>query len=148
MERMTEEQRKACQEENEQKKYFLRSYRRAAKKEQRILEKIQKLRMDKMFPSVANDGMPHGSSQSGLDAYIEKLSECQEELKAIQLEKAICKGNIEKLIHNLHDENEQKVLRLHYIDGMTWGSIANELIYSERHIHRIHASALNNINMS
>lgn len=70
------------------------------------------------------------------------------ELKAIQLEKAICKSSIEKLIHNLDDENEQKVLRLHYIDGMTWSSIANELIYSERHIHRIHASALKNINMS
>ena len=64
MERMTEEQRRTYQEENEQKKYFLRSYRRAIKKEQRILEKIQKLRMDKMFPSVANDGMPRGSSQS------------------------------------------------------------------------------------
>ena len=148
MERMTEEQRRTYQEENEQKKYFLRSYRRAIKKEQRILEKIQKLRMDKMFPSVTNDGMPRGSSQSGLDAYIEKLSDRQEELKAIQLEKAICKSSIEKLIHNLDDENEQKVLRLHYIDGMTWSSIANELIYSERHIHRIHASALKNINMS
>lgn len=44
MERMTEEQRRTYQEENEQKKYFLRSYRRAIKKEQRILEKIQKLR--------------------------------------------------------------------------------------------------------
>lgn len=148
MERMTEEQRKAYQEENEQKKDFLKSYRRAARKEQRILEKIQELRMNKMFPSVANDGMPHGSSQSGLDAYIEKLSERQAELKAIQLEKAICKSDIEKLIYNLHNENEQIVLRLHYIDGMTWSNIADELNYSERHIHRIHASALKNINMS
>lgn len=148
MDHMTEEQKKAFQEENEEKKNFLNSYKRAAKKEKRILEKIQELRMNKMFPSMINDGMPHGSSQAGLEEYIEKLSECQEELKEIRLEKDVCKRKIERQIFRLKDENEQKVLRLHYLNNMTWESVADEMIYSERHIHRIHASALKNLNMS
>lgn len=148
MDYMTEEQKKTFQEENEQKKNFLNSYKRAIKKEKRILEKIQELRMNKMFPSVINDGMPHGSSQAGLEEYIEKLSECQEELKETCLEKAVCKRKIEKQIFQLKDENEQQVLKLHYLDNVTWGNIADEMIYSERHIHRIHASALKNLNMS
>lgn len=148
MDHMTEEQKKAFQEENEQKKNFLNSYKRAIKKEKRILEKIQELRMNKMFPSVVNDGMPHGSDQAGLEEYIEKLLECQEELKETRLEKAMCKRKIERQIFQLKDENEQQVLKLHYLDNMTWGNIADEMIYSERHIHRIHASALKNLNMS
>lgn len=51
------------QEENEQKKEYLKSYRRAIKREQDILDEIQRLRLDKMFPSVLNDGMPHGSNE-------------------------------------------------------------------------------------
>ena len=53
----------SIQEENEQKKEYLRSYRKALRREERILDEIQELRMNKMFPSVANDGMPRGSEQ-------------------------------------------------------------------------------------
>ena len=49
--------------ENEKKKTYLKSYRESVKREQEILEEIQRLRMDKMFPSVANDGMPKGGTQ-------------------------------------------------------------------------------------
>lgn len=54
------------QKENEEKKEYLRSYRRAVKREKDILDEIQRLRTDKMFPFVVNDGMPRGSSQSDL----------------------------------------------------------------------------------
>lgn len=52
------------QEENEKKKEYLKSYQRAVKRERDILEEIKRLRADKMFPSVVNDGMPKGSSQA------------------------------------------------------------------------------------
>ena len=65
----------AIQEENEKKKEYLKSYRRAIKREQDILDEIQRLRLDKMFPSVVNDGMPHGSSHSDLSDYVAILDE-------------------------------------------------------------------------
>ena len=76
------------QKENEEKKEYLKSYRRAVKREKDILDEIQRLRADKMFPSVANDGMPKGSSQSDLSDYIAILDEQIELLKAERLEKA------------------------------------------------------------
>ena len=47
--------------ENEKKKEYLKSYRDAVIAEDQIKEEIDHLRMDKMFPSLIQDGMPHGS---------------------------------------------------------------------------------------
>lgn len=106
------------QKENEEKKEYLRSYRRAVKREKDILDEIQRLRTDKMFPSVVNDGMPRGSSQSDLSDYIAILDEQIELLKTERLEKARCYQKIERQIKQMENEDEQEVLRLRYITGL------------------------------
>ena len=108
------------QEENEQKKEYLKSYRRAIKREQDILDEIQRLRLDKMFPSVVNDGMPHGSSHSDLSDYVAIMDEQIELLKEERLEKVRCYQKIERQISQMENEDEQEVLRLRYILGMKW----------------------------
>ena len=132
------------QEENEQKKEYLKSYRRAIKREQDILDEIQRLRLDKMFPSVVNDGMPHGSSHSDLSDYAAILDEQIELLKEERLEKARCYQKIERQIRQMENEDEQEVLRLRYILGMKWEEVAVKMDYSWRQIHRIHSAALLN----
>lgn len=130
------------QEENEQKKEYLKSYRRAIKREQDILDEIQRLRLDKMFPSVVNDGMPHGSSHSDLSDYIAILDEQIDLLKEERLEKVRCYQKIERQIRQMENEDEQEVLRLRYILGMKWEEVAVKMDYSWRQIHRIHSAAL------
>lgn len=129
-------------EENEQKKEYLKSYRRAVKREQDILDEIQRLRLDKMFPSVVNDGMPHGSSYSDLSDYAAILDEQIELLKEERLEKVRCYQKIERQIRQMENEDEQEVLRLRYIKGLKWEEVAVKMDYSWRQIHRIHSSAL------
>lgn len=136
------------QEENEQKKEYLKSYRRAIKREQDILDEIQRLRLDKMFPSVVNDGMPHGSSHSDLSDYAVILDEQIELLKEERLEKVRCYQKIERQIRQMKNENEQEVLRLRYILGMKWEEVAVKMGYSWRQIHRIHSSALLNFEIT
>ncbi len=136
------------QEENEQKKEYLKSYRRAIKREQDILDEIQRLRLDKMFPSVASDGMPHGSSHSDLSDYIAILDEQIELLKEERLERARHYQKIERQIHQMKNEDEQEVLRLRYILGMKWKEVAAEIDYSWEQTHRIHSSALKNFKMT
>ena len=136
------------QKENEEKKEYLKSYRRAVKREKDILDEIQRLRSDKMFPSVVNDGMPKGSSQSDLSDYIAILDEQIELLKAERLEKAICYQKIERQIRQIKNEDEQEVLRLRYIIGLKWEEVALNMSYSWKHIHRIHSSALCNFKMT
>lgn len=136
------------QEENEQKKEYLRSYRRAIKREQDILDEIQRLRLDKMFPSVVNDGMPHGSSHSDLSDYAAILDEQIDLLKEERLEKVRCYQKIERQIRQMQNEDEQEVLRLRYILGMKWEEVAVKMDYSWRQIHRIHSAALLNLKIA
>lgn len=136
------------QEENEQKKEYLKSYRRAIKREQDILDEIQRLRLDKMFPSVLNDGMPHGSNHSDLSDYAAILDEQIEFLKEERLERVRCYQKIERQIRQMENEDEQEVLRLRYILGMKWEEVAVKMGYSWKQTHRIHSSALKKFKMT
>lgn len=130
------------QEENEQKKEYLKSYRRAIKREQDILDEIQRLRLDKMFPSVVNDGMPHGSRHSDLSDYAAILDEQIDLLKEERLERVRCYQKIERQIRQMENEDEQEVLRLRYILGMKWEEVAVKMNYSYRRTLDIHGKAL------
>lgn len=132
------------QKENEEKKEYLKSYRRAVKREKDILDEIQRLRSDKMFPSVVNDGMPKGSSQSDLSEYMAILDEQIELLKAERLEKMRCYQKIERQIRQMENEDEQEVLRLRYIKGLKWEEVALKMNYSWKWVHKIHGRALEN----
>ena len=131
--------------ENEKKKEYLKSYKKALRREQRILDEIQCLRLDKMFPSIVQDGMPHGSSQTDLSGYAATLDEMIEDLKRERLEKVKIRKKIERSIRNLENEDEQEVLRLRYINELAWGEVAEEMGFSTRRATQIHENALLNL---
>ena len=131
--------------ENEKKKEYLKSYKKALRREQRILDEIQCLRLDKMLPSIVQDGMPHGSSQTDLSGYAATLDEMIEDLKRERLEKVKIRKKIERSIRNLENEDEQEVLRLRYINGLAWGEVAEEMGFSTRRATQIHENALLNL---
>ena len=54
------------------------------------------------------------------------------------------KLQIRTAINNLINRDEQTILRLKYINYMSWDRICEELEMSERSIHRIHSNALQN----
>lgn len=135
------------QQENEKKKEYLKSYRRAIRREQDILEEIQRLQMDKMFPSLANDGMPKGNHQSDLSDYAVLLDEQIELLKIERLEKVRLYSEIESKIRQMENEDEQRVLRLRYIKGLKWEEVAVEMKCCWQNTHKIHARALKNFSM-
>lgn len=132
-------------EENEKKKEYLNGYREAKRREKRILEQIQRLRLDKMFPCLQNDDMPHGHNQRDLSDYAVKMDELMEELKKERLQAVDEYNEIYKTISRLENENEKEVLVRRYINGDKWEEIAIKMNYGYRHIHKIHGSALINI---
>ena len=134
--------------ENEKKKMYLKSYRESVKREQEILEEIQRLRMDKMFPSVANDGMPKGGGHSDLSDYMVILDRQIQALKEERLERAKIQEGIDRRIRQMSDADEQRVLRLRYIKGMTFEQVAVDMGYAYRHATRLHGRALVNFKMS
>lgn len=134
--------------ENEKKKRYLMSYRWAKKQEERILEEIQELRMDKMFPSTVNDGMPKGSEQRDLSDYAAKLDELIQELKEERLEKIKRLQSIERVIKEIDNEDAQTILRLRYIDGLKWEEVCVSINYEWAQMHRIHERALREIKIN
>lgn len=135
-------------EENYIKITWLNRYRAAVREEKMILEEIQHLREDKMFPSVAAmDGMPHTSSCSDLSAYAARLDEQIEKLKEWRLKKIKLYECISDRIRRVEDDNQRALLVCRYIKGMSWEDIAVELSYTWRHVHRIHSQALDSIDL-
>lgn len=133
--------------ENEIKKEYLQSYRYAVIAETQIKEEIDQLRMDKMFPGLVQDGMPHGSGGSDLSAYAAKLDELLIELKD-QMDKRIqLRREIVKKIEAMDSETEKAVLRYRYIHMLKWEEIAVKMEYSWQHVHRIHGKALSHFKM-
>lgn len=129
-------------EENEKKKEYLRRYHTAEIAEREIREEIDDLRMNKMFPALIQDGMPHGSSCMDLSEYAAQLDELLTELKD-QMEKRIrIRRKITQKIEEMPDETEKTVLRLRYIRWMKWEQIAERMGYSLRNITKIHGKAL------
>lgn len=58
------------------------------------------------------------------------------------------KHQIMQTINELEDSRDRILLKLRYIDLKTWPEIAEEMCYSEMHIHRLHKNILNSINVS
>ena len=134
--------------ENEKKKEYLWRYQNAKRKEAEINEEIMQLRIDKMMPSLVQDGMPHGSGGGDLSGYAARLDELMCELYE-QMEQCIAiRLEISRKIEGMQDETESLLLRYRYIQGLKWEDIAVKMEYSWKQIHRIHGKALNNFKMT
>lgn len=134
--------------ENEKKKNYLRGYRRHGKKIKRIDAEIEEIRGMKMYPSIKNDGMPHGSGQSDLSEYAAELQEKEDELYREGVEQVKTYNDISHRIKQLENEDERDVLFYRYIKGMEWWEIARTMDYSERWIYELHGRALENLKIS
>ena len=92
-------------------------YRRAERRKQNILDEIQELRADKLFPSVALDGMPKGSGQADLSDFVVLMSDYIAKLKEERLQKIKIRIEINK---KMKDDDEKEVLRMRYLRCMKW----------------------------
>lgn len=134
-------------EENEKKKEYLKRYHAAELAEKEIQEEIDDLRMNKMFPALIQDGMPHGSSCMDLSEYAAQLDELLTELKDKMEQRIRIRREITQRIEAMQDETEKTVLRLRYIHWLQWEQIAERMGYGWTQVHRIHGRALTNFKM-
>ena len=131
-------------DENEKKKEYLKRYHSAVLAEKAIQQEIDELRMDKMYPMLIQDGMPHGSSCMDLSEYAAQLDELLTELKDQMEQRIRIRREITQRIEAMQDETEKTVLRMYYINWIKWKEIADRLGYDVRNVTRIHGRALQN----
>lgn len=128
--------------ENELKKEYLNSYRKHGRKINRIELEIEEIRSMKLYPSMNNDGMPHGSNQSDLSDYAAELTEKEEQLYQEGIEQVKSYKDITWKISQLEDENERDVLFYRYVKSKSWWEIAELMGYTERWVTELHGRAL------
>ena len=134
--------------ENKKKKEYLKQYGKHKKRIKRIESEIEEIRSMKMYPSMNNDGMPHGSNQSDLSSYAAILQEREDELYEEGVKQVETYKDIECKINQLTNQEEKDVLFYRYIKGLDFWEIGPILGYSERWIHKLHGNALKKIQIN
>jgi len=135
-------------EESEIKKEYLKSYEKAIRQIKRSEEILREIRLDKMCPSVINDGMPHGSSQNDLSSYAALWDKEWRKYIKYRYQRAKLCTEIKDKINRMENEDEKDVLMYRYVKLMKWEDIAVKMGFSWKQVHRIHARALKNFKMT
>lgn len=132
--------------ENEEKKEYLKSYHNAVISYDCIEREIEKLRELKTSVSIKYSDMPGSGSRSiaDLSAYSEKLDELEQRLMEEQKNKIKMFAGILMNISRMEDEESKNILRLRYIQMLTWENICQIVGCGWTEIHRKHAKALKN----
>lgn len=89
------------------------------------------------------DGMPRGGSGENYvkEELLDTKTELLKEYKAKEAELDAELLAIERAINSL-EPLERLLMRLYYIDGLTWEQVCVEITFSWSQTHRIHAAAL------
>lgn len=127
----------------EQKKDYLKSYEKTIREMERSEIKIKELRMNKIFPSALNDGMPHAKNQNDLSGYAALLDQEERHYQECKYQQIIKCKEITDRIEQLSDDDEKDVLTHRYIELMKWEDIAVKMGFSYKWVHKIHNKALN-----
>ena len=131
-------------EENEEKKKYLKGYIYCKRREKQLAQQIEELRDQKMFPSVNNDGMPHGSGISDLSGYVAQLDDL---ISQLEHEREMAVKQYEEIhdqINTMEDNVLRELLVRKYLLDQRWEKIAVAMDYEYRYILKLHGKALRN----
>ena len=111
-----------------------------------------KFEIDQMYQTIKSPvitGMPsaHSPDADKIGVILGKIQE--KEIRYLAKLNIILseEKEIEKVIDSLKDARERTVMRYRYISGLKWEEVCVKAHYSWQHTHRLHADALNKLNM-
>jgi RNA polymerase sigma factor (sigma-70 family) len=126
----------------------LRAYRAIKQEREQLGQMIEEIEASLYGPKIAKlDAIPGGSPAPGsspLDAKVDKKND----LLALYAEKCrVMDAELLEIEHAIEvlDPRARTLIRLHYIQGLTWENVCVEMGYSWRQVHRIHAKALEDL---
>lgn len=134
---------------SQEKKAELLKYREAEMEATRLEGEITRWysRSEKMTTMVKL--VPGGSSGGrGIETAVEAIDDLAGQLGAQRAKLVSMRKAIGAAIEDVDDEKLRKVLRLKYIEGMTWERVAESMDMSVRGVIKMHGRALAKINVS
>ena len=122
----------------------LKNYRYLQREKQQLLHLLETLEAEKTAlrsPQLSvTPRRPAGGNQ--FDTLLERREDLLERYQAKIREMDTELTAIESEISGLTDSRERTILRLYYIEGLTWEQTSQQVGYSLQQTHRIHARAL------
>ena len=133
---------------SQEKKEMLLQYRAAEREEKRLEAEIQRWRSraEKMTsgyggtPSGGGDGRSLENTMAHIDDLTRQLANQRDRLVTLRQE-------IGMAIDSVPDARLRELLRLRYIDGLSFEQIAVRMNYSWRQVIRLHGAALSKVVM-
>lgn len=137
-------------EELEEKKAYLRDYRKEKQKQIAIEEELKKIKEDCNVPESLRMDMEgdRGKKKRDLSDYFARIEKLEDELKNQFVKTATRRCKIASMVSELENPKERQVIDRYYVDGLTFAEIAREMNYTTKHITRLHEKALKKIKMS
>ena len=138
-------EKERIREENDRKKRYLWQYQECKRELERLEAERIEVRLNKMFPSVVQDGMPHALGCSDLSGYASKVDELDRKIMKARYKRIQTLTDIRNRINAVKNQSEREVLTYRYISGMKWEDIAVKMDYSWQWLHKVHSKALKSI---
>lgn len=127
---------------SQEKKKVLRSYRQLMLSAKAYRQALAELDEWCLPQSPKLDGMPHGATQTDLTAVVIRREKLAGDYARRVDECAAKAQKILDAIDGMSDEREKTLLRLRYIDGLSFERMAVDMGLSYRSLTRLHGGAL------
>lgn len=121
----------------------LRAYRDLRQERDKLKRLIDELELNIYGPSTSNlDGLP--KSHGGGSAVENKVAQKDQIERKYEAKVAELTAELEVIEQSIEvlEPRERTLIRLYYIQGLTWEQVCVEMSYSWMQIHRIHGKAL------
>ncbi len=126
---------------------FLRGVRHSYLYTQTLCERAERYRQMAMRSTSRTDAVRLGGTpqRSKVETYVLELMDVHEQLKRKVDALLDQSRRAEQLISLLRDDRHRTVLQFRYLCGMTYDEIAEKLGYTLRWTHKLHSSALSQL---
>lgn len=132
----------------ENAKAYLKEYKNTVMLHERLCFRVQRLEASIGASGINYDGLPRGTKPSSpTEAAAIMLVDSKRKRDEVWDKVQKAEEKVEAVIESLEDEQQRVVLAYRYLEGMNWDEIACKMNYTERHMHRIHAEALCEVQM-
>lgn len=122
-------------------KSILRAYQPALRYCVKCFDALDRER-NTVLKSPKLDGMPRSGGGGGLEDQIARIDELERRASRSREKALDILDAVERMEEMLDDFNRRSVIRLRYIQGLSWEGVASEMGYSERRVYMIHGEAL------
>jgi DNA-directed RNA polymerase specialized sigma subunit len=139
----------SIQEIEKHKKRSLKRYQKNLACIRRLEEKLKLL--DERITAVKSpslSGMPRGGTPVTIADLVGDKVDLEKRIEKLRSKSRDLKASVYEEIDSLEDTRYCEVLEAHFIDGLTFESIAAEMGYTERHVYKLYQEAIRVLSLS